>query len=346
MMEQPVVQLTGPASLPHEISSLITTSHIVDLGVTSFEILSNRNIDECLRFFSPYPARERNNHVSFRLYCIDISTPNFPKHAIPQRDQNYAGGRFSKGYYITDNFGPPMTIASSGNDFFLFGQGFERLVWSYFLKLFLTLWGNRNNHLHIKASCFEKNGDGVLIVGNGGTGKTVMLSELCLNGGATFVSNTHCMVAGLDIFGVGTTMRVRKDFFFRSLIERLNLSASVNEGEFLLDPQRAFLRTLPRTRVRTILLVDYSRNGEFFIEPVIADDMIGYMEQFSMALNAYSLKNQMLEEAGSDPRVFARACANSKIQLEKLVTQSIRWFVSCDITNQQHRNELLKIIGR
>ncbi|WP_210234919.1 hypothetical protein [Mesorhizobium sp. M8A.F.Ca.ET.208.01.1.1] len=327
------------------IKSLITTSHVIDLGVTSVEIHANRNIDECLRFFSPHSKCRYDEQVSFRLFFIDISLPDFPTHVIPMPDRTYAGGRFAKGYYVTDNFGSPVTLASSGNDFFVFGKEFDRLVWSYFVKLCLTLWGNRNGHLHIKASCFENDGKGVLIIGNGGTGKTVMLSQLCLKGGATFVSNTHCMVNRDDVVGVGTTMRVRRDFYFDTIIDRLKLPRSVNDGEFLLDPQKVFAKTSTKAKITSILLVDYSRSGECLIEPVSNIDVIGYMEQFSMALNAYSLKNQMLEEAGSDPRAFARACASSRRQLEALVAQSLCWFVSCDITNQEHMTKLLAKIG-
>lgn len=332
-------------SIAPEIASLISVRHVIDLGVASLEISSNRNIDECIRFFSSIESSRRLKPVCFRLFCIDISDPDFPSYAVPERDQTYAGGRFSKGYYITDNFGKPMTMVSNANDTYLFGEEFERVVWSYFVKLYLTLWGSRNGGLHIKASCFEQNGSGVLIVGNGGTGKTVMLSELCLNGGATFVSNTHCMVDGGDVTGVGTTMRVRNDFYFGPLIERFGLPRSVNEGEFLLDPMRVFERVATKTVVRTILLVDYSRSGQFIMEPVSSADLNGYMEQFSMALNAYSLKNQMLEEAGSDPRLFATAYTDAKRQLETLVSSASRWFVSCDITQRQHMDRLLETIG-
>lgn len=62
----------------------------------------------------------------------------------------------------------------------------------------LALWFARHGKILTHAACVGLNGEGVLIVGKGGAGKSTT-SLLCMNDGFEFVSDDHCLVSTAPI---------------------------------------------------------------------------------------------------------------------------------------------------
>jgi hypothetical protein len=315
---------------------------IVRLATLRVCLSSNAPLDECLKFFSA-AAIESGPAYDCRIVIVDTrAAPNFAAAELAAfADQTYTGGRFIRGYYITDNFGPPLTIVTRGNTSYIFGTSLYRVIWPFFVKYLLTIHAAENNALHIKASAFELNGVGTLLIGNGGTGKTIMLTELCRHGGASFVSNTHCVLAGTSATGVLSTMRVRRDFYFAGVIDACGLPPAINTGEYILDPASYFERVNRTVEIRNLCVVDYSRDGSFRLEEIDRQHVYNYMEQFSLAYNAYSLKNQLLDYCAGDVASFSRLCQAMKDKLQEVTAASRTLFVSCNILDEEHRRRLV-----
>jgi hypothetical protein len=319
---------------------------VVRLAELRVCLASNAPLDECLKFFSA-AAIEDGPACDYRIVAVDSrAAPGWTAGELARfADRTYTGGRFSRGYYITDNFGAPVTIVTRGNTFHLFGTSLERVIWPFFVKYLLTVHAAEHDALHIKAAAFDLQGAGTLLIGNGGTGKTIMLAELCGRAGASFVSNTHCVLHGTSATGVLSTMRVRRDLYFASIIDGNRLPPAITTGEYILDPVNYFRRVASSIEVRNLCVVDYSRDGSFRLQEMNKRHVYNYMNQFSLANNAYSLKNQLLDYCAGDLASFSELCQVMNDRLEHIVAASRTLFVSCNILDDEHRRQLVAALA-
>ena len=158
-----------------------------------------------------------------------------------------------------------------------------------------SVYSMEHELVHLKAAGIAVGGHGALLVGRGGSGKTVLLSQLC-RAGALFLSNTHVLVEGQNLMGIRTAMRVRPDRFFGPIIAARGLSPNVKASEYTADPIRdlewSSLRVAP---IRNVCLVDYRGREHCQIREIDRDILVDYMEQFSLAVNVYGLKESKLQ---------------------------------------------------
>ena len=324
------------------------TSQNVRLGSLRLQIASNENSFAELQYFPASVHLPPEAPTHYRVNCCNLAIDGpWPLQEIRSaRDRNYRGGRFAAGYYLTDHFGPPAYLMTRGSDLWIFATHFEQIVWPFVVKFLLTAHSIERQMLHLKAAAIACGGSATLLVGRGGSGKTVLLTQLCANAGARFLANTHVCVREQTLLPVLSTMRVRKDRVFEKIIAMGTLPAAIKEGEFLADPC-ADLGWAPgpsTIQLRNILLLDYQGPEHTIIRAVDRDLLFDYMENFSLAVNIYGLREDVLDGFRGDVARFSIEWSNMKNRLRSLISGCKCYYISCDATQQDNLDTIRALI--
>jgi len=318
------------------------TDVLVDVGPLALRIVSDVPDFPATNYFSSAvrtavlaggPPREPDAEV----WCV--STRDAPAHWPSDRSTRALG--FLKGYYVTDHAGPPVRMVSSGRQIVLFGPQLERIVWSYVVKWLLTQHAVASGALFLKAAAVAIDGQGVLVIGRGGAGKTVMISELCRQG-ARFVTNSHAVVTGTSVQGVATSMRMRPGPWVDQLGVRPR--RALDPREVVVDPAEAFggLTSDP-VPLRHVALVDFQGQGQHRVERLTPPEALSVLEQFALGLNVYRLEEDLLEAAGGDYRSFAASYAAMQERLRELVEACPCHSVVTDVQRPESVTALRKL---
>jgi hypothetical protein len=323
----------------------------IHLGPVRIDIRSNEPEFKGFRFFPQPLASEVSDAAdgdepdfALSLCNLNIDGP-WPLPALESmRDVSYRAKRMSAGYYLTDHFGPPAYLVVRGHHYWIFAVDFEPILWPYAVKHLLTLYAIEHNMLHLKAAAVAIGGRGALLIGRGGSGKTVLLSRLC-GAGAQFLSNTHVLMDGQSLLGIRTNMRVRADEFFAPIIAARGLSAAVKAGEYTADPLSDLgwpsARSAP---IRSVCLIDYKGTNRRTLQEIDRDTVFDYMEQFSLALNVYGLKEDILDALGGDIHRFSVEMSRMKTSLRELVNGSRCYYLSCDAADPQNLRAICALL--
>jgi hypothetical protein len=250
----------------------------------------------------------------------------------------------SAGYYLTDHFGAPAYLMTRRRHYWIFAEDFEPILWPYAVKYLLTLYSMEHNLVHLKAAGVAVDAQGALLVGRGGSGKTVLLSQLC-RAGAQFLSNTHVLVDGQNLMGIRTAMRVRPDRFFGPIIAARGLSPNVKESEYTADPIRDLEWSSTQVApIRSVCLVDYRGQERCEIREIDRDILLDYMEQFSLAVNVYGLKEDLLDSLAGDVTRFSAQMSQMRGRLRTVIRQSRCYYLSCDAEDPKNLEVLLDLM--
>jgi hypothetical protein len=316
----------------------IRSRRTIRLGPLSVDIRSNERDFQGLRFFAGNDDFESPPYPDFTLSLCNLKVDGpWPMPSIAAAtDRSYRGKRMAAGYYLTDHFGPPAFLITRGREYWIFAEDFDPILWPYAVKHLCSVYAIESGLLHLKAAGVAVGGRGVLLVGRGNSGKTVILASLC-GAGAQFLSNTHAFVQGQTLIGVPTAMRVRRDDIFGSIITQRGLAPSVKAGEYTLDPvsDMGWSRA-PSVPIAALCLLDYRGPEHCLVKELDRQTMYEYMEQFALAVNVYGLKEDLLDHLNGDVERFSRMASGMKAGLRALVESARCYYVSCDATDPQN----------
>lgn len=349
----PAIGAHAPVDFPFDSAFRCRSRGEVHLGPVRIDIRSNEPDFNGFRFFSGYPgsataqsgAREDAPDFTLSLCNLNLDGPWPEESLAPLHDKSYRAKKMSAGYYLTDHFGAPAYLISRGNRYWIFAKDFEQILWPYAVKHLLTVYAMQYHLLHLKAAAVAIDGQGALLVGRGGSGKTVLLTQLC-RAGAQFLSNTHVLVDGGTLLGIPTAMRVRPDEFFSPIILERALSPSVKPGEYTADPfvdlnwQGA--RSAP---LRSVCLLDYRGSASGVIREIGRERLFDYMEQFGLAINVYGLKEDILDALDGDVERFSVEMTRVRTALRTLVEGSRCYYLSCDAADPRNLHKILELLS-
>ena len=324
----------------------IRTWQNVSLGPLRIGIRSNEEQFRELHYFPENVRAANDAAVDYVVHCCNLKLdgPWSAQELDEARDRTYRGKRFAGGYYLTDHFGAPAYLATAGKELWIFAEEFEGILWPFVVKLLLTYYAADENYLHLKAACVSLDGSGTLLVGRGGSGKTVLLARLCQSG-AKFLTNTHALIRDQTIEAMPTAMRVRNDPLFGAVITTGRLAAGIKPGEYLADPQSDLQwQTVDTARVRSICLVDYRDAGRSVVRDMDPEELFNYMEHFSLAVNIYGLREDVFDYMGADVERLSDYWTDTKMKLKTLIRNSRRYYVSCDAMDDRQLASLRNLL--
>lgn len=318
----------------------------IHLGPLRFRLVSNMPHFPAPKYFSAKSQNVyANEKVDFELWCVSMSVSNLsPALVLPHIDLTYRGKSFADGYYVTDHFGAPVYLVTRGRRYYVFGEDLERVVWPYFVKFFLMLHTLQTDSLHLKAAACSVGSAGTLLLGRGGAGKTVFLTQLCLHG-ARFVSNSHSIIKDGYIHGVASSIRVRPGYWYEELTSTVKGEPALKPGELIIDPYDAFVvDTSQPPAVRNVCILDFKQPGLHIIQPLSRQEAYDYAEQFSFAINVYRLEEDLLDLFDGNCQKFSQVYSKMKSELRCLIRQSNCYYISSDMLNQTYRKEVLDLL--
>lgn len=312
---------------------------LVDIGPLLLRIVSDVPDFAVLSYFSRSARRGPSTGVSqpdAEVWCVSTSPP--PATWTPDSSTRAEG--FRKGYYITDHAGPPVIMVSAGRTVVLFGARLDRLVWSYLIKVLLLRYTVEHGGLFLKAAAISVDDHGVLIIGRGGGGKTVMTSELCRRG-AQFITNSHALIDAGSVTGVATSMRMRPGPWVSEL--KSDTRPALDSGEVVVDPHEIFVPALALRPVRHVAVVNYRGPGHHDVRALPTTMAHAIAQQFSDALNVYRLEEDLLDDLGGDYERFAEVQLGRDAALRALVENSRCHFITTDVRQAEHAETLLEL---
>lgn len=325
------------------------TRQNVALGSLHLRICSNEDPFSELQYFPERIRLPEAAPVHFTINCCNTNMDGpWPLQYIHNaQDRTYRAGRFAGGYYLTDHFGPPSYMITRGRQLWIFAPHFSPILWPFVVKYLLTVYSIDQQMLHLKAAAVSLQGTVTLLVGRGGTGKTVLLTRLCSGGGAQFLANTHVLVQDGLLTPVASAMRVRKGVLFDSIVAARKLPPAIKPGEYLADPfEDLGWNVGAGGRIRNICLLDYRQRQEPVVCDLDADVMFDYMESFSLALNIYGLREDVLDYLGADVRKFSAECSLMKTRLRQLIGACRSLYISADATDPKILEDIRGILIR
>jgi hypothetical protein len=324
---------------PGEGQFFVRTRQNITLGSVHVAVRSNESPFAELQYFPASIRLPQTAPVHFTVNCCNLNVDGpWPLQDIRDaQDKTYRAGRFAAGYYLTDHFGPPAYLITQGTDLWIFASDFGSILWPFVVKYLLTAYSIDQQMLHLKAAAVSFGDSVTLLVGRGGTGKTVLLTQLCQKDCAQFLANTHVLVHDNTVVPIPSAMRVRNDVLFGPIIAARGLPAAIKSGEFLADPFMDLGWKIGTAgRARNICLLDYRAREKPVIREVEKEILFDYMENFSLALNIYGLREDVLDYLDSDVLRFSTEWSNMKNRLRRLVEQCCCYYISCDATDPQN----------
>ncbi len=326
----------------------IVVDQIIRLGPIDFRLVSNVAGFPALQYFSKTARSSyQKQKTPFELWCISLKNNSINRqYLLAQLDYDYRGNSFLNGYYATDHFGAPLYLITRGQKYFVFGEHLERVVWPYFVKYFLILHAIQDKSLFLKSAACTIGTSGALLIGRGGAGKTVFLTQLCQHG-AKFITNSHSIIKNNRIMGVASSLRIRPGFWYSNLIEKIEKKRALNPGEIIIDPYDVFdIYAYELTKVKNICIIDFQRPGRNIIKEVSKEDAYNYAEQFSLSINVYRLEEDILDLYKNDYQEFSQAYNEMKIQLKDLIRQSRCYYIGSDIFVPAYRDKIFDLLSR
>ncbi len=319
---------------------------IIRLGAIDLRLVSNVPGFPAQHYFSAISQKPyAGETVDYELWCVSVSTSSLDLDFIRAHlDHSYRSDSFVNGYYVTDHFGPPVSLVTRERRYYIFGEELERVVWPYFVKWFLMLHCIDHQVLHLKAAACALGSAGTLLLGRGGAGKTVFLAHLCLHG-ARFVSNSHALVKDGCMRGVASSIRIRPGQWYEDLTRTVRTSSALKPGEVIIDPYKVFDVAMDEiVSVRNICILEFCHTNRHIIERLSEQEAYDFAEQFSLALNVYRLEEDLMDLCRTRYQDFSRIYSQMKRQLRELIRQSHCYYVSTDIVNPANRDEVLALL--
>jgi hypothetical protein len=326
---------------------LVRTRQNVSLGPLHMTIRSNEKPFTELHYFPEGMRLPQDAPTQYTVNCCNLNVDGpWPLQKIRNaQDKTYRAGRFSGGYYLTDHFGPPAYLITEGTQLWIFAPRFEPILWPFVVKLLLTTYSIDRQMLHLKAAAVSMATTATLLVGRGGTGKTVLLTRLCQEGGAQFLSNTHVLVQDEAVMPIPSAMRVRNDRLFAPLIAARGLPRAIKTDEFLADPFADLGWKIGTTApLRNICLLDYRGRDRQVIREMDRNILFDYMETFSLALNIYGLREDVLDYLGGDVTQFSAEWSQMKTRLRALVDRCRCFYIRCDATDSDNLRTIRRLL--
>lgn len=321
----------------------------IRLGTVDFRLVSNVPGFPALQYFSK-AARLPNQgkETAFELWCVSLKESSLDQQYIRAHiDRTYRGKSFTDGYYATDHFGLPVYLVTCGRCFFVFGENLERVVWPYFVKYFLMVHTLNGEALHLKGAACAIGSAGTLLLGRGGTGKTVFLTQLCLHG-AKFVTNSHAVITNGQVIGIASSIRIRPGHWFSDLTAKVEKTPALKSGEIIIDPYNVFdncVKDQEPVEVKNLCIIDFQKPGCHIIKELSKQDAYNYAEQFSLAINVYRLEEDLLDLYKNDPWKFSQAYNKMKIQLREIIERSRCYYISSDVLEKTYRDEIFALLS-
>lgn len=319
-------------------------SKAVRLGVSTICFRSNHNLDalEIMSDKCLVESTDINYDFQIVFYTCETNSDIYKK-SLEYRSSTVRNDYLNKGYYVCDHFGRPMNIVVENNTTIIFGEEFSRVYWSYLVKYLMQIWSLNNLALFVKCAAFSIDRKGTILIGCGGSGKTMINTHICANG-AQFITNSNGYIKDGKILGIGSKMRVRLNEYYKSLFDLSEMEKGFEHNELLIDPISVFDSDVNSwIPIHNIVIVNY-RYGNKKMIPISPELAYAYAQQFLLGINVYRLEEDILNYYHNDVSKFAECYLDMMSMLKQLVNSCNCYLADVDIANKDVCNHFMEML--
>lgn len=292
-----------------------------DLEIVTLQILSNEIWNTQKIFLSDKPKSKK---PVVKLYLCNNRDLIFSKSSF------YRENVMRSGYYIGHHFGSPAYIKwVDEKNIFLACEDPGRIIWSYIIKVILTIFSQKKKLLHLKGSSIEYKKKAFLVLGRGGSGKTEFCMKLC-DRGARLMGNTHALVKGNNVFGIKTNIRIRKNDF---------------ENYVSLNSMSEFPFSHTWTPIGAIFWIHYRMDGINNIIKLESNTAYQNMRWFSEAIGTWELKEDIADYLNSDPLCFSNYMESIDSMIRQLCDENLIYYINLDIWSNEGQKKVLDLMN-
>ena len=265
----------------------------------------------------------------------DPSRPTVEVFICAEDDDVFDGPRtyrekmMPRGSYRGHHFGPPARLRVIDDTRMAISHPDPgTIIWSLVVKYVLTVFAGRAGLLHLKGAAVAHRGRAFLFLGRGGSGKTEIVRTLTENG-AGLMANTHLLVDDHSVCGVRSNVRVRdggRDVYLP--LDRPGHLA-VHEG------------WLP---VGAVFWVNYRDDGRQLLERVPPRVARANLRYFAESISNWEIKEDIADQAGSDPFVFAEHVNRTEDQVDAFCTDHPVYYANLDVRSADGKAALMEVL--
>ena len=293
-----------------------------DLEIVNLKILSNSLWDKkmvCVR------NKPKHNVPIVNIYVLST------KESIFDGYTSYREKKMKEGFYIGHHFGTPTFIKIVNfEEIYLFCSDPGRIIWSYIFKIILTLFAEKQNMLHIKASSIEYKGKAFLVLGRGGCGKTEFIKEAC-NHGARLMGNTHSLIGCEGVFGIKSNIRMRQngsEVYLPILVQnKLKLCNSWQP-------------------LSAIFWLNYRTDGVNNIKKFLKDELYQNIRWFSEGIANWEMKEDIADYVHNDPFEFYKFMNNVDTKVRQLVSNYDGYYINVDTKSKNGMEKTINLMDK
>lgn len=285
-----------------------------------FGPLSIESADDCFFDIPVLGNLTYNKILSSKRYDISLGS------AITSGVENYRQKMFLKGLYLGHHLGPTGSMCADHESIKIKlesddANDYRKVLWNYALKVYLSISALEAGAIHLKATTLiDSQGMATLLIGRGGSGKSVLAKELA-NHGFIFVGNTHALVKDGRVWAINSWTRSRS-----------------GSTELYLPPCDQTLQG--DAEIKRIVLIEHNQCGKFTLNTLAISEVLAFSIHYVLATGAYDLKEDLSDIFGQSAR-FMQLASLELLQLEALLGSIGVYSLSSDIFNENSRNSAI-----
>lgn len=287
-------------------------------------------------------ATEEKRH--YKIFIIDINYIDIDKKIKDLCNYNSRSKHIQSGYYNLHHFGTNVCFFENSNEFYILGhcKDCAKVFWSFLIKYIISLECIRKGMLHFKGTGIEINGNGYLIIGPKGSGKSTFISKCISNDKSIkYLSNTHCILTkDLVVYGVNSRINFRKDMLLKLKAEYSFLNDIEIKSCMNVDPVDLGYNVISSMKLKGIIAYTYNSLNRFVMKEISADDLAQFIRLFAEAVGVYGLHNDLYD---CFDKMFIEYCKFQNKLIENMVSKIDRYYVS---TDSQDVSTILKFLNK
>ncbi len=248
---------------------------------------------------------------------LDLPLPSNHTRFGSSNAPTYRERMFDRGLYLGHHFGKTAELFVGDSEMWINVHPadeatYNTIVWTYAIKLILSLSSLQNDALHLKSTALLNGNNVVLLMGRGNAGKTTAARLLEDKLECAMIANTHCVVQDQHVWGVNTWVRHRTTDGEESYV--LKQPCGSQEGE-----------------LRRIIIFEHNERGEFVCERIDAEMAESFILYFAASIGNYDLKEDITDYRRRGTFSDRHAMLRTEIdKVRQLVAANDVVYVSCD----------------
>lgn len=256
--------------------------------------------------------------------------------------------KLEKGYYNLHHFGDKVIHFVNNNKYYFFGavKDCNIAIWTFFIKWLVT-YKLAFNFVHLKGTVVTYKNNGILVIGDKGSGKSTFVYELTKHSTNTIglLANTHIILQKKCVAnGIFSSINFRKSIAQRIKEEHEDLANLEIKGCTNIDPVYLNCKKETQATINKIIFYTHNEDGNCQIQKVSSRDMLNLIYLYSYAISFYSLQNDLTDFCKSQIKDIVKKLNTDAEILNQTVENCQLYSVNFDVFTANNWEKIINIL--